>query len=465
MSDRNTRDSGQPNSFFIRRLFVQDLFGRYTYDLSLGKLRPDKPSRVMILYGDNGSGKTTLLQMLFHLIHPAKSSGHRSFLGRTIFRQFVIELSDGSLVSAQRTGETLVGGYRMTVRLPGQAEKSVDWLAAGDGAIKGTSEGDVAELEFMKYLSGLNIGLYFLSDNRRIFTTRHYDEYEEVSPDYISVHDLPPTTVEQPSRLRRVVERLETKSSEAAIELTVYRASSWATQQVLRATTKGDEDANVIFTEIVERIVKHHGSKQARPNQSTARNLISELKALDQRSLKFSRYGLIAPIDITSLAKSIESANAGALVTINDVLRPYMDGLTARLNALQRAHDSIDSLVGFVNSFFSDKKVEFLLGRGLTVATTTGQTLSPGSLSSGERQLLLLFSNLFIVSGQNSIFIVDEPELSLNVKWQRQLVKHLLDFTEQSNVQFIFATHSIELLARYKDHVLRLTSASQPSLQ
>ena len=95
--------------------------------------------------------------------------------------------------------------------------------------------------------------------------------------------------------------------------------------------------------------------------------------------------------------------------------------------------------------------------------TSTGQVISPGSLSSGERQLLLLFSNLFVLSSQNSIFIVDEPELSLNVKWQRQLIKHLLSFTERSKVQFILATHSIELLTQYKECVLALTRINQDS--
>ena len=57
---------------------------------------------------------------------------------------------------------------------------------------------------------------------------------------------------------------------------------------------------------------------------------------------------------------------------------------------------------------------------------------------------------------ENSIIIIDEPEISLNVKWQRSLVQTLLDCVEGRAVQFILATHSIELLTHHKDHVLQL---------
>jgi predicted ATPase len=54
------------------------------------------------------------------------------------------------------------------------------------------------------------------------------------------------------------------------------------------------------------------------------------------------------------------------------------------------------------------------------------------------------------------VFIIDEPELSLNVKWQRRLVQSLLDCTEGASVQFLMASHSMELLARHRSHVVPL---------
>ena len=62
-----------------------------------------------------------------------------------------------------------------------------------------------------------------------------------------------------------------------------------------------------------------------------------------------------------------------------------------------------------------------------------------------------------LTAGDNpSVFMIDEPELSLNVKWQRQLLQSLMEVTSGSNIQFIFASHSMELIAQHRNRVVKL---------
>lgn len=77
-------------------------------------------------------------------------------------------------------------------------------------------------------------------------------------------------------------------------------------------------------------------------------------------------------------------------------------------------------------------------------------------LSSGEKQLVIFFSNLiFRVQGQQSgIFVVDEPELSLHLSWQRMFVEKVLDINK--NVQLVFATHSPEIIGQYRNKMYKL---------
>lgn len=46
------------------------------------------------------------------------------------------------------------------------------------------------------------------------------------------------------------------------------------------------------------------------------------------------------------------------------------------------------------------------------------------SLSSGERQIFVLITHLFFnpAIGRENVLLIDEPELSLHLKWQRQFV-------------------------------------------
>ncbi len=61
-------------------------------------------------------------------------------------------------------------------------------------------------------------------------------------------------------------------------------------------------------------------------------------------------------------------------------------------------------------------------------------------LSSGERNLLSILT-LFLIIGQNRNFlIIDEPELSLNMKWQREFLPLLNEINP--NAQIIVASHS-----------------------
>src|SRR5262249_15874513 len=124
-------------------------------------------------------------------------------------------------------------------------------------------------------------------------------------------------------------------------------------------------------------------------------------------------------------------------------------------------HDAIEAFLGVINGFYKDKQVAFDLKLGISFKSRSGTVIAPIALSSGERQLLMLFSNVLVALDRRSIFIIDEPELSLNVKWQRRLIDALLDFSKGAAVQFVLATHSIELLSRYQRHVVRLGTNSE----
>ena len=54
----------------------------------------------------------------------------------------------------------------------------------------------------------------------------------------------------------------------------------------------------------------------------------------------------------------------------------------------------------------------------------------------------------------SGIFVVDEPELSLHLSWQKVFVKKALEVN--NNVQFIFATHAPEIIGKYRDRAVKL---------
>ncbi|WHO38207.1 AAA family ATPase [Sphingobium sp. AP49] len=80
--------------------------------------------------------------------------------------------------------------------------------------------------------------------------------------------------------------------------------------------------------------------------------------------------------------------------------------------------------------------------------------LELSKLSSGEKQLLIFLSETLLQEQRHYIFMADEPELSMHVEWQEDLVPALLKINP--NAQVIFATHSPDIVNVYQDNVFRM---------
>ena len=61
-------------------------------------------------------------------------------------------------------------------------------------------------------------------------------------------------------------------------------------------------------------------------------------------------------------------------------------------------------------------------------------------------------------SNNSSLIIIDEPEISLNIKWQREFLEVLNAIIGADNIQIIIATHSVEMITPYRDSVVKLIS-------
>jgi predicted ATP-binding protein involved in virulence len=64
----------------------------------------------------------------------------------------------------------------------------------------------------------------------------------------------------------------------------------------------------------------------------------------------------------------------------------------------------------------------------------------PEDLSSGEKQILIILLTTLLQDKKNYILLMDEPEISLHIDWQRSLIRNIRLINP--NCQIIMATHS-----------------------
>ncbi|RNI02226.1 hypothetical protein EEZ25_12550 [Micromonospora aurantiaca] len=105
-----------------------------------------------------------------------------------------------------------------------------------------------------------------------------------------------------------------------------------------------------------------------------------------------------------------------------------------------------------VNEFFGEsKEVDFTYEK--IQARLGEETLEPESFSSGEKQLLRILVET-LVCGDNTI-IIDEPEISMHIDWQRELLSTMREINP--TCQIIVATHSPDIMATVSDDkIIRL---------
>jgi len=116
------------------------------------------------------------------------------------------------------------------------------------------------------------------------------------------------------------------------------------------------------------------------------------------------------------------------------------------------AETSIKKVCAEINQIFEDLEIDARLtglaeeGEKLPVfANSAGASFDINGLSSGEKQLFARALTLRMLRANNSIILVDEPEISLHPRWQQKILR-VYERIGKNN-QVIIATHSPHILS------------------
>jgi hypothetical protein len=106
-----------------------------------------------------------------------------------------------------------------------------------------------------------------------------------------------------------------------------------------------------------------------------------------------------------------------------------------------------EKLQSLIQEMFSGNKKIAFGDTSLSVETVDQKKIGLASLSSGEKQALRIFVET-LMAGPNSI-IIDEPELSMHIDWQKRLIDSMRQLNPSA--QIVMATHSPEVMGDLPD--------------
>jgi len=131
----------------------------------------------------------------------------------------------------------------------------------------------------------------------------------------------------------------------------------------------------------------------------------------------------------------------------NPLLRRVVRDITEierNIEVASKPRDQVQALISQL--FYGGKSVKFDDQR-IAVRARGGELLDLATLSSGEKHILLLLVEA-LNSEQNPL-LIDEPEISLHVSWQKRLLEAMSVLNSRNQV--IVATHSPEIMADTPD--------------
>jgi ABC-type cobalamin/Fe3+-siderophores transport system ATPase subunit len=445
----------------ITSIKVKGLFGLYDYTLpQTGEL-----DDAAILYGDNGVGKSTILRLAFHLLSAGEDKGHRTALYYTEFERLEVILTSGVILSAQMTEE------RLSLVINDGKENLVVWDYKPKSISEDRSEFDIeiidgrmrkvhkskfsyearvyGEYAYLKTLRMYVPNLFILNADRRLDSDSVADPNDEV--EFRKVMHF-----EEHRRISDLVVR----SRQIGLSQALANTSKWIARKALQGANEGNTNVHAVYGQVLQHLMLP-ASKQGLEFISDAGQLIRQLSLIESRTAQLAIYDLATPLSVSEFKKALGARSPSKRALAVALLKPYIESIEGRLRAVEHIFELVHKFVETVNGFLSDKVLEFKVGAGFSLVNRKGITLESSQLSSGEQQLLLLFCYVLTARDRATVFMIDEPEISLNIKWQRQLVQSLLNITEGAQIQFIFASHSLELLTQHRKRVIRLENGNE----
>ena len=127
------------------------------------------------------------------------------------------------------------------------------------------------------------------------------------------------------------------------------------------------------------------------------------------------------------------------------LLKTLLWNMMRELRLEQLLLRSVNLLTEKFNEYLIDNKKLQILNDKVYVEVD-GRELPVSDLSSGERHILTFLTLVLFQGRERNFLIIDEPEISLNIKWQRELMGLLHSLAPKT--QIIVASHSPVLAKR-----------------
>lgn len=435
----------------LERFRIHGLFGLFNHNIEF-RLE----DRITIIHAPNGYGKTVILKMI------------SEFFGGTlsVFRNYdyeFVELTfdDGNVIRVDQdradpelfSAEAPVPSEHrnFTVQLTRPGADPLVWNPLSDRDDESLRRVPMSVVEqYIPHLRRIGPGRWRDISSGEVM---HYADvmvrYPDMFPSSMRRHTSHPEWLDDIRKKihcqlietqRLMVSRKDSRSSSAENSLipAVKTYSDSLALSIAKALAESATLSQSLDRTFPNRLLSHAGASR---EPLTEEDLRDKLTDLEQRRTRLSKVSLLSKSEDSALIPGNDFDHA-----TRRILTEYVIDAKKKLDVFDDLLVRIELFTHIINARFQFKTVSVDRDRGFTFSDIKGRPLNPGALSSGEQHELVLVYDLIFKTKVDTLLLIDEPEISLHIAWQKRFLSDLRKIIALSPMDVVLSTHSPQLI-------------------
>lgn len=435
----NKKLNNHNNLTSLESIEIEGLFGKYNY---LINFRDD----ISIWVSENGIGKTTILNIIVAIL-----TGDQNILMDINFKKVIVNISGESYqIDKEQYFQVNSTDNRYSKRIETVLEelsmympRSYSIKLRNDFAHK-----KYIDLEFIKELSyrSFNNNIDLIKDKKIMYILDELKElqYKDLSRTLYKINEALKEDILFYPTYRRVEVGLDKVFLNRRDKYNRYELSPKYMEfgmndiknRISNVLDKMRRDANTAYIEMNANII----SELLKKNVSYYLNKYNPID-MHKVDVIIKRIGEERIDNIDSLKSFLDKSSRGKTIPNIEFLSYYLQKLVKIYDAQKPLDSKLRKFSDVCTKYLSGKKIiynETLLT--MNVYDCNDEKIDFEDLSSGEKQVISIFSKVYLDVVTPCIFIIDEPEISLSIEWQKEFLKDI--FNSEKIGLMIATTHS-----------------------
>ncbi len=429
----------------LKRLEIKKLFGRFNYDITLNN------SGITIITGPNGYGKSTILNMINEF-----SNNNFSKLLNYNFYSLKLCFSDNSNLIIKKLQNTfkindvelkyVEESLRVQRRRHYGLPPYIRPISSHELIDVRNNERILVDEDFLKryniihgdeeisdpFLFDILINLKYYEKNKKLLEAfeKALNDIKKAKKQIGKVNFIKEQRLLEERQISE--DRRSYDESKKEFIKVLKLSSNSLKQEMERVMSKHSILSNELDSTYIKRLFETNG-------KMSSEDFDKNLTSLKERQALLNKYELASIIRNTSNLKYVNEFEKDLYIFFDDNQKKYdiFEPLIQKITLYEQ----------IINNKLTFKKLKISRSNGIQVVSDDNKDLELSKLSSGEQEILVLYYKLIFESDVD-LLMIDEPEISLHIAWQKNILKDLKEIVKLNNkLNIIIATHSPQIIS------------------